>query len=949
VSEQGRSNRSILAVLVLLVLVTLTLRTWQLNHVPPGIFYDEAGQGLDARDLLHGKFRVFFPRSMGKEPFYVYLATPFVAVWDRTPFAVRVPGALLGTLTVVALYLAARALWRDRPRDALWVGLTSAALWASNYWPQSINRLGFRVNSLPLVLTLALVAWLNWTHRPTRRRAVTFGVLAGLTLTTYLAARITLILWPALYVLMLTREKRRQLAPTLFWALVPMLLIPGPMIVYLAAHPAQAMDRLTSFPLWQGLDHLGNTAHLLGKSVWNTLGGFLGWAGDPIPRHNLPGRPPFGPVLGALFGLGMLLAARATQSASGDERRRGGTLLLWWGGMLLPAILAGEDNPHFLRLLAAVPPAFLLVAWPILWLRDHLSPARRATLPMLLAFFLLLEGAQTTHDYFVTWAQQTDLYSWFQLDMWAIGRTVSQTPGGIGILPLNLYYSETNPQYTLEYVYPDTPILRLRVFENSIEQWLQQHLGNAGGRPVVLVQWTRGFHANSDPKGILAAYLQREGTLVRRQQFRTFEIQTYTLGPSPLFTAAGLHAAVQAKFRQGVTLLSARWGASYLTPSRTQPAVAGAPIWAVLTWKLNRPLPNLKVTLDLVDAAGHRLASDERLLMDSERRPTSEWTPGAVGRSYHILRVPVTLPPGPIYLESRLYNAHTLVPIPPVDATARGSVRWGQEEVTWPRAYPSPAALDIAHRANIPVGGGIYLLGYDDRPRTLAPGQTLTLRLYWHALSASQARRARIELVGTSTWGSVLIPALPAGAVIHTMVDVPLPPELPSGNYSLRLQLPDGKTVSLGTLRVAGRPRHFVPPSVDVRASGDVGHLLDLLGIIDVKHRANELAFILVWRVRHRTSQNLVRFVHLAEPKGKLLTQEDTVPCRGGCPSVSWLPGEVLLDPVHLRLPAGGMTSQERLVVGWYQAATLKRLPAWDVQGHPLPHNVIPLPPEVMR
>ena len=52
----GRYNRrSILIVLLLAGLVgaTLLVRTWSLNSLPPGLWWDEASQGLDARDLLH--------------------------------------------------------------------------------------------------------------------------------------------------------------------------------------------------------------------------------------------------------------------------------------------------------------------------------------------------------------------------------------------------------------------------------------------------------------------------------------------------------------------------------------------------------------------------------------------------------------------------------------------------------------------------------------------------------------------------------------------------------------------------------------------------------------------------------------------------------------------------------------------------------------------------------
>ena len=205
------------AILLLLAGFTLFLRAWRLNSIPPWLWADEAAQGLNARDLLTGHLQAFFPRGMGQEPFYAYLTTPFVAAWDGQPFAVRIVAALLSALMVLALYLAARALWRDRPYAGVWAGVAAAGFWATNFWPQSMGRIGFQVNTLPLILTLAVVFWLCYTQQPTRRRAITFGLLAGLTMATYLAARITPVLWILLY-LALPKPKRQLLRTTLPWA-----------------------------------------------------------------------------------------------------------------------------------------------------------------------------------------------------------------------------------------------------------------------------------------------------------------------------------------------------------------------------------------------------------------------------------------------------------------------------------------------------------------------------------------------------------------------------------------------------------------------------------------------------------------------------------------------------------------------------------------------------------
>src|SRR5450759_1108887 len=245
-----RTPNAVPIVLLVFSILTLLLRTWRLESIPPWLWWDEATQGVDARELLQGHFQVFFPSALGKEPLYIYLTVPFVAAWDGHPGAVRLAGALLGALMIPVLYLAGRALWRDRRVTGLWAGVAAAGLWMTNYWPQSINRIGFQVNAFPIMLTLAVVAWLNWTHRPLRGRALLFGLLAGLTLLTYLAARITPLIWLALY-LTLSRQQRQGIRRTLPWALLAFTVVVAPLVVFFILHPQFIFERVDTFSVVQ--------------------------------------------------------------------------------------------------------------------------------------------------------------------------------------------------------------------------------------------------------------------------------------------------------------------------------------------------------------------------------------------------------------------------------------------------------------------------------------------------------------------------------------------------------------------------------------------------------------------------------------------------------------------------------------------------------------------------
>lgn len=944
---------------IALMALTLALRTWEIADIPPWLWFDEAGNGLDARELLHGQFRLFFPRSLGKEPLYNYLITPFVATWDGTTFAVRFPAALLGTLMIPALYAAGRALWPENRRCGTLAGLAAAGFWAVNYWPQSINRISFRVNTLPLMLTLAVVAWLVWTQRPNRRRAATFGALAALNLYTYLAARASLLLWPLLY-LALPAATRRALRPTLGRAALAFGLVIMPLAGYFALHPGDAFQRMDTVTVLMREEDLTQKIVVGVESLARVLGGFVGLTGDLLPRHNLPGRPPFAWPLAALFvlGFGMLLGRawhfRKSQRCGPQNynllrlqpMQRSWTLSLWWGVMIVPAVLAAENNPHFLRLFGALPAALLIATVPVAWAVDHLN-SRQWVPVTLLAGLIALNGYATVQAYFVTWSQDTDLYTAYQGDIWAFGAQVHSEPGAIGVVSRSPYF------YILDYAFKPTRFLQVSVAEEELEAELTRVTPALRNARVAVPAWRDGLLVDTDPKEALPFYLAREGSLLARRPFRNFDLLSFQLGPEPQFAAAGRRQAFDTPFSNGFRLLEARWGASYPNPLRTdEMAWAGTAIWAVLTWQSPTgaldPAPDLKVALDIVDTAGHRLASDERLLLDAQHLPVSRWSEGAVARSYHLVTIPATQLPGPVRLEARLYEAASLAPVRTQGSEARIAVALAAVQV---QPNPRPIALEtlpLRQHLDLPAAPGITLLGLATWPDILAPGQTLTLRAYWRITTAGDAQALTFTLGENATSGVAQLPDnLSPGSIVHTDLDMRVPPEMPPGPHPLRLG-----QAHLGDVNIAGRPRQFTAPDLWLPIRASYGNTVMLLGINAageaqagpalIRAAAGQaLTLALIWQAKRTAERELTRFVHLIGPDGRPVAQEDRVPCEGGCPATSWLPGEILTDQARLQIPTALTPGRYTLAIGWYDPVSLIRLPARDAAGKPLPDNAL--------
>jgi hypothetical protein len=73
------------------------------------------------------------------------------------------------------------------------------------------------------------------------------------------------------------------------------------------------------------------------------------------------------------------------------------------------------------------------------------------------------------------------------------------------------------------------------------------------------------------------------------------------------------------------------------------------------------------------------------------------------------------------------------------------------------------------------------------------------------------------------------------------------------------------------------------------------------------------------------TAEDLVRFVQLYSPEYGVVAQWDSPPADGHNPTWSWLPGEVIADPVVLHLRAEAPAGRYGLYAGFYAPDDGKR------------------------
>lgn len=383
----------------MILFVAAAMRLFALDMAPPGLYRDEASNGLDALGVLQGRHAVYFSANNGREPAYIYLTALAISLFGPSVFAVRLAAAVVGALTTIPVYLLGRNWFGPR------VALFAAWLWAVTLWPVHLSRIGLRAILLPPLL--ALVFWLlSVAYRlatlpkvPERLPAgwlwLAAGALYGAAFYTYLAVRFTPILFFLLlsYLLLKHRQQAARLWPGLLWFLSGFALVLVPLAFAAWHDPRLLLGRVGQVSIFN--PDIGGSNPLLAllRQVGRAAGLFL-WKGDAIVRHNPANRPLFDLLMALPFLWGLVYCLRHWQ------RKACAAVLLWVAVMLGPTILA-EDAPHFLRAVGILPAALFLPALGLskIWEWPKLADALRRGLVLLLLFGTLIVTILDYVDY----------------------------------------------------------------------------------------------------------------------------------------------------------------------------------------------------------------------------------------------------------------------------------------------------------------------------------------------------------------------------------------------------------------------------------------------------------------------------------------------------------------------------------------------------------------------
>jgi 4-amino-4-deoxy-L-arabinose transferase-like glycosyltransferase len=305
--------------LILIILLAFTLRFYKLSTYP-ALNADEAAIGYDAYSLIqtgmdeHGHpWPITFQSFNDFKPgLYFYTVLPFVKVLGLNEWAVRLPGASLGVLSVLMLYFLVKELF---PRQEFQIAEIAALFLAISPWHLQFSRGGWEVNTATFFVITGLFFFFKSLNDDVFRRKIIKLVISSIFLVasfyTYHAVRVIVPLLGLSILIIYGKEIFKNFKPYLIFGIVSAILL-IPLVLGLLS--PGALSRVAGVGLFADQGPLnrineqrgeyGNINNFLVKALHNKVvnyglafaenwtshfnGEFLFMSGDSIERNKVP-------------------------------------------------------------------------------------------------------------------------------------------------------------------------------------------------------------------------------------------------------------------------------------------------------------------------------------------------------------------------------------------------------------------------------------------------------------------------------------------------------------------------------------------------------------------------------------------------------------------------------------------------------------------------------------
>lgn len=338
--------------------------------IPPGLWFDEALNGLDAYTVhTNLNIRLTYPDIFPREGMFLWLLGFMTYLLGDTVFALRFTSCLISTAAVASIFFLIKEAFNVR------IALISMTVIALMRWHIHFGHLIFRTNLVPLFSSLALLFILR-AKKPNAKKwdVILCGFFIAAGFYTYLA---WYFIFPVLIFSLLLKEKQTEIKGNvqegkntfsifnlpknyLILMIITFFIFLLPLMLHYVFNPAGILARPAEVsPFKSGL---GNAAKEIIKNTIYVISMFL-FSGDHVAKHNLPYRPVFGSFGLIFFWLGIL-----SLFVNIRNNRFCLVILVWILFSSLPSVVSKTDSANMLRNLGASAPAAIIYSVGIICL-----------------------------------------------------------------------------------------------------------------------------------------------------------------------------------------------------------------------------------------------------------------------------------------------------------------------------------------------------------------------------------------------------------------------------------------------------------------------------------------------------------------------------------------------------------------------------------------------------
>lgn len=480
--------------------------------------------------------------------------------------------------------------------------------------------------------------------------------------------------------------------------------------------------------------------------------------------------------------------------------------------------------------------------------------------------------------------------------------------------------------YTLPYYYRGPASIKMIIASTEDEAFKQMSDAIGAAKRVWLAHW---HISTQDPRGHWRFLLEQSGSMQDWTSYHGYELYRYNM---------------QSALREPIVdkdVLSTQSIAYFDKWSGVDGQGADGALAFAVRWRRGRDFFD-KVSMRLLNANGVPISSVDVPLLDEKGAPAWQMSPEHPIVNYYVLPIPPGTTPMTYTLTAHIYaiesrgSTDSVVEGTLFDTDQRlGTIRLPRRlDTSDPYRTLSGYHWETPTTADFVAGLALDAFAVGDK--SLWPQDAVDVTLRWRKTGGAANVIPHLRLIqGDRVWADVSsdlferdypIDQWADGETVIDRLKFTYPPVL----GEMQLQIGQGdRWIALTPLSLDISSLKFQPPSIQHRQPAVFDNVAELLGY-DLESASiapdRSLDLTLYWRALNTgpITTSYTVFTQLIAPDGHLVAQHDAPPYP---PTLAWVPGEIISDHHGLTIVDPTYRGPAMLIVGWYNSATVVRVP----------------------